>query len=166
MQDLKRKIVTKEISLPDALAKALPALRGHVSDEKLLWLANELQGYQNGMEFFQNTNNEHALKDFPAYRIITGKIWLFTPQGTLTELNHPFTKRDRIFLSAPISWLEIALGDPSETCIVDMPELTNYLAKGFGNVVCECSKEHLSGIISFFRQRFIQTLDEVSPAVS
>ena len=161
LQELKRKITTKEISLPDALAKALPLLRGHVTDEKLMWLASELQGYPNGLEFFQKKLDEAALKEFPPYRIVSGKIWLLTPQGTLAELNNPMTTRDRIFLSAPVSWLEEALNDPNDTCIVDMSELTNYFAKGVGNVVCECPKEHLRGILSVFRQRFIHLLDEV-----
>jgi hypothetical protein len=162
LQDLKRKITNKELELPDALAKALPLLRGLVSDEKLMWLASELQGYPNGLEFFQSKGNEAALKEFPNYRIVTGKIWLLTPQGTLAELNNPMTNRDRVFLSAPVSWLEEALKDPNDTCIVDMSELTNYFAKGVGNVVCECPKEHLRGILSIFRQRFIQVLDEAS----
>lgn len=162
LQDLKRQITNKEISLPDALARALPLLRGKVTDEKLMWLASELQGFQNGLDFFQNHANEAALKEFPAYRIVTGKIWLLTPQGTLAELNNPMTQRERVFLSAPVSWLEEALNDPNDTCLVDMTELTNLFAKGVGNVVCECPKEHLRGILSIFRQRFIQVLDEAS----
>ena len=54
LQDLKRKITNKELALPDALAKALPMLRGLVPDDKLMWLASELQGYPNGLEFFQS----------------------------------------------------------------------------------------------------------------
>jgi len=164
LQDLKNKITNKELALPDALAKALPLLRGLVTDDKLMWLASELQGYPNALEFFQNQGNDAALKDFPSYRIVTGKIWLLTPQGTLAELNNPMTSRERVFLSAPVSWLEEALKDPNDTCIVDMAELTNYFAKGVGNVVCECPKEHLRGILSIFRQRFIQVLDEASQA--
>lgn len=147
------------MTLPDALAKALPLLRGHVTDEKLLWLANELQGYQNALEFFQSNSTE-----FPQYRIVTGRIWLLTPQGNLTELKHPWAQKERIFLSAPVSWLEEAHVAPGDTSLVDMMELTNYLAKGFGHVVCECPKEHVRSILTVFRQRFIQLLDQVQVA--
>lgn len=145
------------MTLPDALAKALPLLRGQVADEKLLWLASELQGYQDGLQFFQSED----ATGFPSYRVVNGRIWLLNQEGQFNPLNHPWGARDRIFLSAPVSWLEEAVAAPGDTAIVDMMELTNYLAKGFGHVVCECPKEHVKSILAIFKQRFIQLLDEV-----
>lgn len=157
MQELKRKLTTREMTLPDALAKALPLLRGQIADEKLLWLASELQGYQDALTFFQSDSEA----GFPSYRIVSGKMWLLSPQGNFSELNHPWTKKEKMFLSAPVSWLEEAVAAPGDTAIVDMQELTNYLAKGGGYVVCECSKEQIRSILSIFKSRFIQLLDEV-----
>lgn len=156
-QDLKQKLLTGEISFNQALPQALPKLRGQIADEKLLWLASELQGYANAIEYYQSGG--HSL---PQYRIVPGTLKHLTSDGNLAELRHPYAKRDKIFLGAPISWLEEFSLQHGDWVLVEVPELTSFMSGIGGGVVCETRKEELRRIIATFRNEFINLLDKVS----
>jgi hypothetical protein len=158
-QDLKQKLLSGQISFSEALPKALPQLRGKVSDEKLLWLASELQGYSNAIEFYQSNN--HGL---PPYRIVPGALYLMTPDGALNELKHPYAKRTDYFLSAPVAWLEEFARQQGDTSVVEVPELTAFMSASGGGVVCQTKKVELRRIIANFRNEFLALLDQVEPA--
>ncbi len=157
-QELKAKLLAGQISFNQALPQALPQLRGKIADEKLLWLASELQGYANAIEFYQTENH-----NLPAYRIVPGILRLMTADGNLVELKHPYAKRDHIFLSSPISWIEEFAGSSEHgpQSLVEVPELTAFMSKGGGGVVCETSQAELRRIIATFRNQFIDLLDQV-----
>lgn len=159
-QNLKSQLLSGQISFNQALPQALPELRGKVPDAKLLWLASELQGYENAVSYYQSGDHE-----LPKYRIVPGTLRFVTPDGQLTELKHPYAKRDMIFLSSPISWLEEFATYDGDISIVDVPELTAFMNGGNGGgVVCETQKSELRRIIATFRNEFIALLDQVSQA--
>ena len=158
-QDLKQQLLTGQISFNQALPQALPQLRGRIADEKLLWLASELQGYSNAIEYYQSGGH-----NLPKYRIVPGVLRLMTAEGNLVELKHPYAKRDQIFLGAPISWLEEFSNQAGDWTLVEVPELTAFMSSGGGGVVCETQKVELRRIIATFRNEFINLLDQVSAA--
>jgi len=158
-QELKQKLLSGQMTFSEALPKALPQLRGKISDDKLLWLASELQGYSNAIEFYQNNN--HGL---PQYRIVPGSLFLMKPDGSLNELKHPYAKRTDYFLSAPVSWLEEFARLQGDVSIVEVPELTAFMSSAGGGVVCQTKKVELRRIIANFRNEFIALLDQVEPA--
>ena len=157
-QDLKKKLLTGQVTFGDALPKALPQLRGKISDDKLLWLASELQGYSNAIEFYQNQSH-----NLPKYRIVPGALFLMTPDGTLNELKHPYAKRTDYFLSAPVAWLEEFARLQGDISLVEVPELTAFMSGGGGGVVCQTKKYELRRIIANFRNEFLALLDQVEP---
>ncbi|HMW92981.1 MAG TPA: hypothetical protein PKE54_23335 [Candidatus Obscuribacter sp.] len=155
-QQLKNQLLSGQISFNQALPQALPELRGKIADEKLLWLASELQGYENAVAYYQT--EDHGL---PKYRIVAGGLRYMTPDGQITELKHPYAKRDHIFLSSPISWLEEFASYPGDQSLVEVPELTAFIGAGGGGVICQCQKSELRRIIATFRNEFIAILDKV-----
>ena len=157
---LKQQLQRKEISVGDGIVKVLPIVKDRVPDEIIMWLVNELQGYQNSIEFYQKEGIIH--KDLPTYRIVQGHLKILDANGSLNDLEHPFASRGRYFLSAPVSWLEEFESLPGPNALADCPDLTSYLAKGLGNVVCEFSKPQLGQIITTIRQRVIAVLDKVA----
>lgn len=149
-------MLSGQTTFAEALPNALPNLRGKITDEKLLWLSNELQGYQQALEFYQMANH-----DLPKYRIVPGSLFLMRPDDSMEEINHPYSRRTEFFLSAPISWIEQFSSFPGDISIVELPELSTFMAKAGGGIVCECPKSELKRIIATFRNEFIQLLDEV-----
>ncbi len=160
-QQLKAQLLSGQISFNQALPQALPELRGKIADEKLLWLASELQGYDGAASYYQSES--HGL---PQYRIVAGQLRYMTPDGQIGELKHPYAKRDQIFLSSPISWLEEWSNHPGDMSLVEVPELTAFMGSGGGGVICECQKSELKRIIATFRNEFIAVLDKVSAETS
>jgi hypothetical protein len=130
----------------------------------LLWIVSEVQGYSNAIEFYQNPGSGSVSALLPEYRIVTGSLRLLDNSGNLTELKHPFASRGRYFLSAPVSWLEQFESLPGEIALADCPDLTSYMGKGLGTVVCEFPKPQLQQIIVHIRQRLAAVLDKVSQA--
>lgn len=158
-EEMKRKLLAGETTFSEALPSALPNLRGKIPDEKLLWLSNELQGYQQALDFYQMDNH-----DLPVYRIVPGDLYLMRADGNCEEINHPYARRDKYFLSAPIHWLEEWSTHPDETSIVELPELSTFMAQAGGGIVCFCPRSELKRIIAQFRNDFILLLDEAERA--
>ena len=156
IEDVKHKIIGKQIQLGPALTKLLPMMRGKVADERLFWLVSELQGYQNAIDFYQQSS--HSL---PTYRIIPGALKVVDKQGNLADLNHPWAKKTQFFLGAPIAWLEDSADVPGLSTMVELPELTNYAGKNLGTIVCECKRADLLACIEAFRRQLISLLTEV-----
>jgi len=163
LDQIRQQLQRKQISVGDAAVKALPLLRGKVSDETLLWLVSEVQGYQNSIDFYQEKGDTSNLLNLPAYRIVTGTLRLLDGNGQLTELKHPFASRGKYFLSAPVSWLEQFESLPGEKALADCPDLTSYMGRGLGTVVCEFPKPQLAQMIVHIRQRLLAILDKVAP---
>lgn len=158
-QDIKRRLLTGQMSFGEALPKALPAMRGKASDDKLLWLASELQGYSNAIEFYQSPAH-----NLPKYRIVPGGLYLMTSDGNLNELKHPYAKRNDYFLSAPVAWLEESARLQGDLSLVEVPELTAFMSASGGGVVCQTQKYELRRIIAAFRNHFIALLDSMGQA--
>ena len=156
-QQLKNQLLSGQISFNEALPRALPELRGKIGDDKLLWLASELSGYEGAVSYYQS--DDHGL---PQCRIVAGALRYMTPDGQITELKHPYAKKSHIFLSSPISWLEEFATYPGDMSLVEVPELTAFMGAGGGGVICECQKSELRRIIATFRNEFIAILDKVS----
>jgi hypothetical protein len=160
LDQLRQQLQRKEISVGDGIVKALPLVKDRVPDDIIMWLVNELQGYSNSIEFYQK---DHIIHDeLPVYRVVQGSLKILDPDGSLNDLDHPFASRGKYFLSAPVSWLEEFESLPGPHALADCPDLTSYLAKGLGNVVCEFSKPQLAQIIITIRQRVIAVLDKVA----
>ena len=160
MDQLRQQLQRKEITVGDGIVKALPLVKDRVPDDTIMWLVNELQGYSNTLEFYQRENIVH--NDLPAYRIVQGSLKILDSNGDLNDLEHPFASRGKYFLSAPVSWLEEFESLPGPVALADCPDLTSYLAKGSGNIVCEFSKPQLAQIIVTIRNRVISVLDKVA----
>ena len=163
LDQIRQQLQRKEISVGDAAVKVLPLLRGKVSDETLLWLVSEVQGYQNSIDFYQDKGGV-STADLPAYRIVSGALRLLDGNGQLNELKHPFASRGKYFLSAPVSWLEQFESLPGESALADCPDLTSYMGRGLGTVVCEFPKPQLRQMIVHIRQRLLAVLDKVNGA--
>jgi len=161
LDQLRQQLQRKEISVGDAAVKALPLLRGKVSDDTLLWLVSEVQGYQGAIDFYQEKG---SVNSYPEYRIVNGALRLLDSSGMLKEMKHPFASRGRYFLSAPVSWLEQFESLPGDTALADCPDLTSYMGAGIGTVVCEFPKPQLHQMIVHIRQRLCAVLDKVSQA--
>lgn len=155
-QELKKKLLAGETTFTIALPQALPALRGKITDDKLVWLASELQGYSNAMDYYNDPKN-----DLPKYRIVRGSICMMKPDGSMHPVQHPMANREEFFLGAPISWIEEFATFPGDTSLVELPELSAFTAKQGGGVVCQCQKAELRRIIAQFRNDFIKLLDQV-----
>ena len=155
-QQLKQQLLSGQTTFSKALPDALPELRGKITDEKLMWLSNELQGYQQALDFYQTTNH-----DLPPYRVVPGSLYLMQADGNMQEINHPYATRTEFFLSAPISWIEEFSNFPDETSIVELPELSTFMAQAGGGIVCVCARSDLRRIIATFRNEFIKLLDEI-----
>jgi hypothetical protein len=156
LADLKKKLQIGQMPLSQALASALPDFRGKVSDSRLIWLSNELQGYPNALDYYQKPSNE-----FPPYRVVTGSLKVMDSQGNLSELEHAIAKRNQFFLAAPLPWLEDAIRLPGKITFVELPELNIYMHMGMGNAVCEVSKDQVERILVSFRQSLLSLIDEV-----
>jgi hypothetical protein len=157
LQDLKTKIQGGQISLNDAIMKAMPSFRGKVSDERLIWLSNELQGYPNALDFYSRPSQE-----FVPYRVVAGRLKMMDKTGNVSDLtNHPIAKRNEFFLSAPVAWLEESMLFPGQITYVEMQELNVYL-KGQGAAVCELTKDQLTRILNSLRQSLCAVIDEVT----
>lgn len=157
MFETRRQLTKSEISISTTIVKILPELRGLVPDETLLWLASELQGYANAVEFYQT--DKHNL---PSYRIVTGSIKLVDSQGKLWDINHPYARRGQYFLGAPIAWLEEFAALPGDGALVELPDLTAILGGAQGSVACQCTKEQLNEVLTKVRYRVIEVMSKVA----
>lgn len=156
LQDLKTKIQSGQISLNDGIMKAMPSFRGKVSDERLIWLSNELQGYPNALDFYSRPS-----QDFPPYRVVAGKLKMMDKNGNVSDVtNHPLAQRNELFLAAPVAWLEESMMLPGHITYVELQELNVYL-KGQGAAVCELTKDQLTRILNSLRQSVCALIDEV-----
>lgn len=155
-QELKRQLLSGQTTFTKALPDALPALRGKITDEKLIWLSSELQGYQDGLSFYQTTSHE-----LPPYRVVPGSLQAYYEDGSMEPLNHPYANRPQHFLSAPISWIEEFSTFSGDVSIVELPELSHFMASQRAGVVVVTPKSELKRIIATFRNEFIKLLDQV-----
>jgi len=157
LQELKDKVEAGKMSLGDALRISLPELRGKVSDNKLVWLANELQGYSQAMDYY--TQQTHNL---PPYREVGGRLLVADPGGNLAVCAHPIAERKKFFVATPLPWLEdlIMQIDTETVTYVEMPELTQYTGGRLGTIVCECRKANVIYIVGQFRKYFFNILND------
>jgi len=156
-QQLKNQLLSGQTTFTKALPDALPKLRGNITDDKLIWLSSELQGYPDALSFYQSQH--HGL---PAYRVVRGSLHILRPDGSFEPLIHPYANRQDFFLSAPISWIEEFSTLPGEESLVELQEFGQFIARtGGGGVVCACQKLELKRIIAVFRNEFIKLIDEV-----
>jgi hypothetical protein len=159
LHDVRQKLKRGDITISDTIVTILPQLRGCVSDETLMWLASELQGYANAVQFYQSDNHH-----LPSYRVVKGVLRLVHSGGKLAEVKHPFAQRSQYFLSAPVAWLEDFAKLPGEFVLVELPDLTAFLGGGAGNVACELTKVQLTRVLTAVRSRVIEVMDQVVPA--
>jgi hypothetical protein len=158
LQDLKNKVQSGQIALSEAIPRALPHFRGKVSDDRLMWLSHELQGYPNALEFYRNQRD-----DFPPYRIVNGTLLMMDSNGNTKEVtNNAFGKRTEFFLSAQVAWLEDSNRFPGQITYVELPELNVYMAMGQGNAVCEVTKDQLQRILNSVTTSFCALIDQVA----
>jgi hypothetical protein len=156
LKEIKTKVSAEEIKVSTAIAKILPELRGKASDDVLIWCSNELQGYQNGIDFYRR-----RFTDLPPYRVVSGVIKIIMRDGQSMAINHPIASRNEYFLSAPIGWLEDFYSVPRELSVVELPELTAFLAKDAGGtIVCQCTKTQLKRIMESIRESFLLILEK------
>lgn len=160
LEDLKKRLTNKQVRLGEALAEALPAFRGKITDECIMWLASEMQGYQNASDWYQRPT-----KEFPAYRIVKGELGVMDREGNLGALNHPLAQRQEFFIGAPIAWLEDSATLPGHITMVEMQELNAYMGKfAHGTIVCRMTKDSLLRILENFRLNLIRVIEEVTAA--
>lgn len=158
LEDLRQKIAANQIGLHEALATALPSFRGKLSDERIMWLANEMQGYRNATDWYQNPT-----PDFPPYRVVTGELKVMDRQGNLAQLNHPMANRTQFFLAAPIAWLEDSVTLPGSITMVEMAELNAYMGKlAQGTVVLHLTKDQVQALLANFKRSLLAVIDDVN----
>ena len=141
-----------KISLADAIVKALPNLKETESDSTVTWLANELQGYRDPLDFYYQKNH-----NLPAYRVVDGSLKLMNSDGSLVNLDHSLANRSKYFLSAPISWLEESALLPGHLSVTEMPELSHDISSGRG-VVIEYSARQLRSILEEVKKKLLALL--------
>jgi hypothetical protein len=158
LQDLKSKVQSGQITLADAITKALPSFRGKVSDDRLIWLSNELQGYPNALDFYSRPAN-----DFPPYRVVKGRLKMMDMTGAVSEVTAAgaMGQRTEFFLAAPVSWLEESVQFEGQITYVELPELNVYMKGQAGNAVVEFTKDQLTRILSSLKQSFCALIDQV-----
>lgn len=157
---LKNQLLQGATTFTKALPDALPKLRGRITDDKLIWLSNELQGYTDALTFYQSQKH-----DLPMYRVVYGSLHIIRPDNTFEPLTHPYANREQFFLSAPIHWIEEFSNLPGDESLVELAEFGQFIARtGGGGVVCACNKMELKRMIATFRNEFIKLLDEVIAA--
>jgi hypothetical protein len=123
-----------------------------------VWLANELQGYPNALDFYSRPAN-----DFPPYRVVRGRLKMMDATGAVTEVSAgAMSQRTEFFLAAPVGWLEESSQFPGNITYVELQELNVYMKGQQGNAVCEFSKDQLVRILSSLRQSFCALIDEVA----
>src|ERR1700722_16103945 len=143
IEDIKTRLASNDMKVSDALAYALPKLRGKASDDSLIWCSNELQGYPHGIDFYHR-----KFTDLPPYRVVSGVLKVIQPNGQQAAIRHALALRNDYFLSASIGWLEDFSTLPGELSVVELPELTAYIGKETGGtIVCQCTKTQLVRIL-------------------
>ncbi len=152
LEKLRQDIEQNKISLSDAIVKALSELKEKENDKTMAWLANELQGYSNPLNFYYQPKH-----DFPEYRVVNGFLKLMTKEGTLVNLEHSLANRSDYFLSVPISWLEEAATLPGETRFTEMPEFSHDISSGQG-VVVQYSGSQLQTVLQEVKNRLLALL--------
>jgi hypothetical protein len=160
LQDLKSKVQSGQITLADAITKALPSFRGKVSDDRLIWLSNELQGYPNALDFYSRPAN-----DFPPYRVVRGRLKMMDATGAVTDASAAagaMGQRTEFFLAAPVAWLEESSQFQGHITYVELPELNVYMKGQSGNAVVEFTKDQLTRILTSTTQSFCALIDQVA----
>lgn len=159
LAELRKLVESGRIRLGDAIGQILPEVRGKISDQRILWLVNEMNGYPNPLDWYQRPSEE-----YPPYRIVVGELKTVDKNGNLGPVTHPFATKERYFLAASVSWLEESASIESHRALVEMPELGTYLAKstGGGGVVCECSREQISRILISVKNTIVDLINEVT----
>jgi len=156
IDDIKTRLLSNDMKVSEALARALPKLRGKASDDTLIWCSNELQGYSHGIEFYNR-----RFTDLPPYRVVSGVLKVVQPDGQQRSINHSMALRNEYFLSASVGWLEDFSTLPGELSVVELPELTTYIGKETGGtIVCQCTKTQLVRIIGSVKQSFLNLLEK------
>jgi len=158
LDDIRTRLLANDMKISEALARALPKLRGKASDDTLIWCSNELQGYPHAIEFYNR-----RFTDLPPYRVVAGVLKVIQPDGQQKAINHAMAMRTEYFLSASVGWLEDFSTLPGELSVVELPELTTYIGKETGGtIVCQCTKTQLVRIIASVKQSFLNLLDKES----
>lgn len=157
LDEIKYRISSNKMPLSEALATALPKFRGLADDNLLFWCVNELQGYNDGLNYYQ----EHA-HNLPQYRVVQGRLAVVMPDGNWAQINHALAQRGQYFLSAPVQWLEDFAAVQGDDAIVDLPELTNFIGRQMGGtVICATKKTQLVRILDMSKQSFMSALEHV-----
>ncbi len=147
LNELLTDLKENRISIADAIVKALPKLKEKETDTTMAWLANELQGYRNPLDFYYEPNHH-----LPTYRVVNGALKVMNKDGSLGQLDHALANRSKFFLSAPIAWLEESAAQPGQLSITEMSELSHDIHAGQG-VVVQYSRAQLQSILQEVKKK-------------
>ena len=81
---------------------------------------------------------------------------LFLSCSTLT------LAKDSISWAPQLAWLEEFAKLPGETVLVELPDLTNLISAGRGNIACECTKDQLSLVLSIVRGKVLEVMNQIA----
>ncbi len=157
MNIIREKILNGNQALSQIISQFLPQLRGKINDANLMWLACELQGFQNTLTYYKNGD-----PSLPPFRTVAGILRVVNSNAEYAPLNHPFAQRTHFFISSPLSWIEEAIQQQQgDYVLVELPDLTTMFKLPNQIVVCECTKAELSKILYNVRLKFLDLADEV-----
>jgi hypothetical protein len=158
LSELKKSVESGDLRLGDAIGQALHEVRGKVSDQRILWLVNEMNGYPNPLDWYKRPSN-----DFPTYRVVVGELKSVDKAGKLGDVSQALETKGQYFLAAPISWLEDAAATKDNAALIELQELSTHFAKasGGGGIVCVCSKDQVNRILASVRNSFFSLINEV-----
>ena len=143
----------RELRDSEALSRALPLLRGNITDKELIWLAQEIEGY-GGLA------GESKRSPVPPDRQIYCDLKAII-DSKIVKVNWGPARDHLVGLMHPLSELEAELSDTSDYLIlnlninVDAPDI-----KKSGPLVLCCHRSQLERILSRFRKEFLQLLEQ------
>jgi hypothetical protein len=143
----------RKIKDSEALARALPLLRGRINDKELVWLAQEIEGYG-------GLSGQSKRSPVPPDRQIYCDLKAII-DGKIVKVSWGPASDHLVGLMHPLSELEAELNDPCDYLVlnlninVDAPELHKR-----GPLLLCCHRGQLERIVARFHKEFLLLLEQ------
>jgi hypothetical protein len=156
LQDIKRDLLSKKLTLVEAITHALPELKSKLAEDKLAPLIADYFGQRSiAMDWYLRPSKEHL-----AHRVVPGAVKMLENDGSLANIRHRFAEHDRYFIAAPIVWLEKSLAEGGDLAFIEMTEMGGSAT---GKVVCVTEKSNIERIVDTVKQNLLALIDEAEP---
>jgi hypothetical protein len=152
LNDIKRQLLHKEISLADAMRLAREEGKDVLTDIRKRWLDYELTGYP-----LVSGLISQAPFDVPEYRKVSGQYFARTPSGLWADVTDTQISEVAGFCAVPIGVIEDVTANPQNE-LVEL-SLGNILPET--PVTMRIHRRQLDQIDESVRNRFIDLLSEL-----